>query len=111
LVELNQKSHAIREGSRGVLAASNYFYSSGMFAEPFDCERFTGLMADAKANYGRFTVNDMKAALHKARRRNGHNMQSVIFQPARQKMYVSMSRVPATLGPYIEMNVGELLSR
>lgn len=111
LAELNQTSWALREGSSGVLAASNYFYSTGMFAETFDCERFTGLLIDAREYYGKFDVPQMKKSLHKARRRGGQNMQSIIFEPGLNKMHVSMNRVPATLGPYVGLNVQELFSR
>jgi hypothetical protein len=111
LTELNQTSLALREVSRGVLAASNYFYSTGMFAETFDCERFTGLLTDAREYYGQFDVPQMKKSLHKARRRGGKNMQSIIFEPALNKMHVSINRVPATLGPYAVFDVQELFDR
>ncbi|MBN1926520.1 MAG: hypothetical protein JW798_11860, partial [Prolixibacteraceae bacterium] len=88
-----------------------YFYSSGMFAETYDCDRFTGLLLDARENYGSFDLEQMKKSLHKARRKGGRNMQSVIFEPSLNKMHVSMNKVPATLGPYIGFDVKELFSR
>lgn len=109
IAELSQTRNVIREGSKGVLAASNFFYSSGMFSHTETDRRFSDLMLMAKENYGNFNLNILQKAMHKARKPN-QNLQCVLFEPVRMKMHVSMNKVPASEGPFTELDITELLS-
>jgi len=109
IAELGQQNFAIRKGSKGVLAASNYFYSPGMFEETVTDERFTQLMLEARDNYGTFNFGNLKKAMHAARKPR-ENLQCILFEPAKMQIHVSMNRVPATKGPFIPLDVKKLLS-
>jgi len=108
IAELGQDSFAIREGSRGVLAASNYFYSSGMLSESVVDKRFASLMQSGKEHHGNFTLKHLEEAMYKARQKN-KNLQCVLFDPSEMKIYVSMNKVPASKGPFKEFDIQELL--
>jgi hypothetical protein len=110
VAELGQKNFAIREGSRGVLAASNLFHSSGMFDEPETDKRFSVLMTKARDYFGIFNPGHMKEAMHAARKPN-ETLQTVLFEPAKMLMHVSMNKVPASKGPFITFDVMELLEK
>lgn len=107
ITELAQYNSAVREGTKGVLAASNYFYSSGMFAFPENDGRFADLMLMSKEYYGEFNLEILQKAMYKARQKN-KNLQCILFEPSRMKMHVSMNKVPASKGPFVEFDVGEL---
>ncbi|SHJ85055.1 Acyl-coenzyme A:6-aminopenicillanic acid acyl-transferase [Tangfeifania diversioriginum] len=109
LAELGQQNFAIRKGSKGVLAASNYFYSPGMFEETVTDKRFSQLMLEARDNYGTFNFGNLKKAMHAARKPR-ENLQCILFEPAKMQIHVSMNRVPATKGPFIPLDVKKLLS-
>jgi hypothetical protein len=110
IAELNREKSAVREGSKDVLAASNYFYSSGMFSEPVTDKRFAILMKKASDYYGNFNLEHLKEAMHSARKPN-ENLQCVLFEPAKMLMHVSMNKVPASKGPFITFDVKELLEK
>jgi hypothetical protein len=108
VAELGIGEFAIREGHKGVLAATNYFYSSGMFEKPENDERLSILMQHAKNQYGKFRLKNMKNAMHEARK-PGENLQCVLFEPAKMLIHVSMNKVPASKGPFHAINVNDLL--
>ncbi len=81
VLELGQDNFGIREGNKEVLAATNYFYSSGMFESPENDLRLSLLLNEARRNYGQFNLENLKPAMHKARRRN-QNPQCVLFEPS-----------------------------
>ncbi len=100
VLELGQKKFAIREGKKEVLAATNYFYSSGMFEHPENDQRLSVLLNEARINYGQFNLENLKNAMHLARRRN-QNLQCVLFEPSEKAIHVSMNKVPASKGPFL----------
>jgi hypothetical protein len=109
VAELGQHNYAIREGSKGVLASTNYFVSSGMFEKlETDDPRFARLMLTAQKYYGEFNLENMKEAMHAARQPN-ENLQCVLFEPASMKMHVSMNREPASAGPFTSFDINVLL--
>lgn len=110
LAELGKTNFAVREGSNGVLAASNYFYSSGMFEKPETDNRFSALMLKARDHHGKFNLKHLKDAMHAARKPN-ETLQCVLFEPAKMQMHVSINKVPATKGPFITFDIPELLSK
>ncbi len=110
LAELGKKNFAVREGSNGVLAASNYFYSSGMFEKPETDSRFSALMLKARDNHGAFNIGHLKDAMHAARKQN-ETLQTVLFEPAKMLMHVSMNKVPASKGPFTTFDILELLEK
>lgn len=109
VIELSQSLCVMRKDSKGVLAATNHFVSSGMFKKPFVCPRFQSLMMSAKNNYGKFNLDNMKEAMYLARQ-HGKNLQCVLFEPAKYKMYLSMNKIPASEGPFFEIDVRELFN-
>ncbi|MEE4284610.1 MAG: C45 family peptidase [Mariniphaga sp.] len=109
VAELGIDNFAVREGNKGVLAATNYFYTSGMFAKPDNDKRLSGLMINARKNYGKFKLKHLKTAMHQARKPN-ENLQCVMFEPAQMLIHVSMNKVPASKGPFYTINVNDLLN-
>lgn len=110
VLELGQDKFAIREGTKEVLAATNYFYSSGMFEHPENDLRLTLLLNEARKNYGQFNLGNLKNAMHKARRRN-QNLQCVLFEPSQKTIHVSMNNVPASKGPFFILKADELINK
>jgi hypothetical protein len=108
LVEASQNKSEKREGLKGVLAATNYFLSPGLYDEYVPCERFAKLMMDAKKNYGSFSVKTLEESMYHARRK-GQNLQCVVFEPATKTMHISINKVPASKGPFTEFKVDEIL--
>lgn len=110
LAELGKTNFAVREGYNGVLAASNYFYSSGMFETPETDNRFSALMLKARDHHGAFNLDNLKDAMHAARKPN-ETLQCVLFEPGKMLMHVSINKVPATKGPFISFSIPELLEK
>jgi predicted choloylglycine hydrolase len=108
VAELGLENFAIREGNKGVLAATNYFYSSGMFKKPENDERLSVLMQSAKNHYGNFKLKHLKNAMHEARRPR-ENLQCVLFEPSKMLIHVSMNKVPASKGPFQTIEISQLL--
>lgn len=110
VAELSPVATAVRQGTKGVLAATNYFYASGMFETHINERRFANLMTLSKKYHGEFNLEHLREAMHSARQLN-ENLQCVLFEPAKMKMHVSMNRVPASAGPFTEFDVEELLNK
>jgi len=109
VAELSPLATAVREGDKGVLAATNYFYASGMFENHVNERRFANLMMLSKKYHGELNLEHLQEAMHSARQLN-ENLQCVLFEPAKMKMHVSMNRVPASAGPFTEFDVKKLLN-
>src|SRR5690554_6427860 len=110
LIELGQNNFAFRESNNGILAGSNNFYASGMFKKSRSDKQFTALILNAENHYGDFTLKKMKDAMHAASFKN-KTLQCVIFEPEKMLIHVSMNKVPASKGPFIEFDVNELLKK
>ncbi len=108
MAELGQNSFAFREGYKGTLAGSNNFYASGMFKKVRSDKQFAALMLNSKNHYGSFTLNEMKKAMHDASIPN-KTLQCVLFEPEKMRIHVSMNKVPASKGPFIEFDINTLL--
>ncbi len=110
LIELGQNNFAFRESNNGILAGSNNFYASGMFKKSRSDKQFNALILNAENHYGDFTLKKMKDAMHAASFKN-KTLQCVIFEPEKMLIHVSMNKVPASKGPFIEFDVNELLKK
>jgi isopenicillin-N N-acyltransferase like protein len=110
LIECSYVKNEIREGQKGVLAATNYFLSPGLYNQYEPCERFENLMNHAKLNYGKYTVPKVQEAMQLARRK-GKNLQCVIFEPSTKTMHVSINKEPASKGPFIPLKIEDLLKK
>lgn len=110
VAELGSCNFAVREGNKGVLAATNYFYSPDMFSMPDNDRRLSVLMTSARNYYGKFKLQHLKNAMHQARQPN-KNLQCVLFEPAEMRMHVSMNKVPASKGPFYAIEINELLEK
>jgi predicted choloylglycine hydrolase len=108
LAELSPSGSAVREGQKGVLAATNYFISSGMFTKHVNEQRFANLMMLSQKYHGQFDIGKLQEAMHSARQLN-ENLQCVLFEPAAMRMHVSMNKVPASAGPFTVFDVTQLL--
>lgn len=108
VVEASQEKSEIREGQKGILAATNYFLSPGLYDGYVPCNRFGKLMLDAKSNYGNYTVEKLEKAMFEARRK-GQNLQCVIMEPATRTLYISINKVPASKGPFTPIHLDELI--
>ncbi|MFB6319914.1 C45 family autoproteolytic acyltransferase/hydolase [Saccharicrinis sp. FJH54] len=109
IAELGLNKYAVREGSKGVLASSNYFYTAGMYSEPETDVRFANLMLNARDHYGDFNLTYLQHAMYTARVPN-KNLQCVLFEPSKMLMHVSMNKVPASKGPFFSVDVRKLLA-
>jgi hypothetical protein len=110
VAELGQQNFAIRKGENDVLAATNYFYSSGMFENPENDKRLSLMLLKVREHYGKFKLKHLKVAMHQARQPN-ENLQCVLFEPAKMQMHVSMNKVPASKGPFHTIDIIELLEK
>ncbi|WP_072998468.1 C45 family autoproteolytic acyltransferase/hydolase [Mariniphaga anaerophila] len=110
VAELGQTKFTLREGNKGVLAATNYFYSSGMFEKVENDGRLTALLLTARKYYGNFNMQHLQEAMHAARQPN-KNLQCTLFEPERMLIHVSMNKVPASKGPFQTISVIELLEK
>ncbi|MFC0875056.1 C45 family autoproteolytic acyltransferase/hydrolase [Saccharicrinis sp. FJH2] len=108
IAELGLNRFSVREGSKGVLASSNYFYSSEMYSKPEIDNRFACLMLNARDHYGEFSLNYLQDAMYDARVPN-KNLQCVLFEPSKMLMHVSMNKVPASKGPFFTVDIKKLL--
>ncbi|HKM92027.1 MAG TPA: C45 family peptidase [Prolixibacteraceae bacterium] len=108
LTELSPQKYAVREGNKGVLAATNFFVMSGMFTKHVTDLRFANLMKLSKKYHGQFDIEKLQEAMHVARRLN-QNLQCVLFEPSNMKMHVSMNKVPASAGPFTVFDINQLL--
>ena len=104
LSELSPSGSAVREGQNGVLAATNYFISSGMFTKHVNEQRFANLMQYSQKHHGTFNLDKLQEAMYEARQLN-ENLQCVLFEPAVMKMHISMNKVPASEGPFTEFDL------
>jgi len=111
VTELSHTQSAIRSGEEGILAATNYFTSPDLYEKHEPCNRFTNLMSVTQKNYGKLTVDDVKKAMHIARRKRGRNLQCVIFEPAAHRLHVSINKVPASKGPFTEFDIKSVLEK
>lgn len=106
--ELGLNDFAIREGSKGILASSNFFYTPKMYAKPEIDKRFAALMYNARDHYGKFNTRLLQEAMYDARMPN-KNLQCVIFDPSNMQIYVSMNKVPASKGPFTLIDIKALI--
>ena len=109
IAELGVTHFAIREGRKGVLASSNYFYSPSLYCEPDIDKRFACLMLNARDHYGKFNLEHLQDAMYDARVPN-KNLQCVLFEPSKMLMHVSMNKVPASKGPFHSVDIRKLLA-
>ena len=110
LAELGQNNFACRKGKKGILAASNYFYSPKMYKKFQNDSRYSSLMIKARDNYGMFNLDHLQEAMHDARKPN-QNLQCVLFDPAKKIVYVSMNKVPASRGPFFSFDLIKLIKQ
>ena len=114
-LELGLRRSSQRKGKDGTLAMSNFFRDPALAAggaAPY-CERYESLLASAADREGRFSVEDMETALHRARLRYGPkrkdlNLQCVVFEPEAMRMHLSLNRVPASAGPFSTVDLNAL---
>jgi hypothetical protein len=104
VIELGLNGNRVRADDNEVLAASNYFRSPELYRQPVNCHRYAALLDAAAAHSGKFGVADMEQALFDARMKD-LNLQAVVFKPAARKMFISINRVPAAKGPYVELDL------
>jgi hypothetical protein len=108
VLELGTERTVVRQGVAGMLASSNDYLNHPDRDDEPRCNRLDALRRNARRHYGRFGVEEMKQALHDARL-PGLNIQAAIIIPADRRMLVSVNRKPATAGPYVELDVAELI--
>ena len=107
VLELAGAESRVRRGEGEFLAATNYFRTNAMRRNFVSCERYDTLAAAGES--ANLDVAAIQAALHKARIEK-LNLQSVVFEPERMQMHVSVNRVPASGGPYTVFDLEELFS-
>ncbi|MBM4030938.1 MAG: hypothetical protein FJ291_04035 [Planctomycetes bacterium] len=109
VVELAGNGGETRTSEKGILAVSNHFLSQALASYPSRCARYDSLMRSAEGNFGGHDVEKMKEALFAAKI-EGWNLHSVIFEPAKKCLHVSMNRQPASAGPYATFGVDALIA-
>jgi hypothetical protein len=110
--EHSQFDNDFREGTKGILASTNFFHSSKLInSSPLKPDkRYSIILNEVKNNYGNLSLEKIKLIMHKARKRKT-NIQCVIFEPVKLKMHVSMNQRPASKGPFTIIDVKSLLSQ
>ena len=108
VLELGLADTAVRRADpNGLLVATNHFRTPELTSHPERCDRYDRLTDN---NHGPVVMDvaDMKAALHRNRIRM-MNLQAVVFEPASRRMHVSINCLPASAGPYIAMDLRDVL--
>jgi hypothetical protein len=88
---------------------TNHFKDSALAAFESDCPRYNSLSSNTSANNGKITVPLVQRFLDDASIRR-INIQAIVVEPARNKLYLSMNNVPASDGPYIEIDAARLFA-
>ena len=108
LIELSHRQSKVREGEEDLLVATNFFLSPELYNQYEPCKRQTTILEYSKKNYGTLTLTGMQKAMYLGRKK-GSNLQCVIFEPETYKISVSMNRVPASKGPFTELDIKKMV--
>ena len=108
VAELSLVGTAVRQMDSDLLVATNHFRTEALQAYPERCQRYDRLTANGHDAIT-MTVADMKRALHRNRVRL-MNLQAVVFEPAAMRMHVAVNRLPASAGPYVTLDLADLLA-
>jgi hypothetical protein len=107
-MELDGNHTIIRGGEHGVLVSTNHFLHLPIACVSDSCDRYAILQAAAREAGRPMTVEQMKKALWAAK--GQENVQAVIFEPSRLRMHVSINHDPAAGGPYVVLDLHDLLT-
>ncbi|NQT88373.1 hypothetical protein HQ560_16520 [bacterium] len=108
VAELGVDAAELRTSAEGVLAATNHFRFPSLAAHETLCGRYRSVIESAADRYGEYGVEHMKQALFEARV-EGWNIQSVIVEPGKGLLHVSVNRSPASAGPYTTFSIEKLI--
>ncbi len=110
VIELGLNDYYIRTAdSIPAVCVSNHFRSPSLRDFEIDCPRYNVMMDDIVQNSGKITVPVVQNILYDASLRR-INIQAIVVEPARKKLYLSMNRVPASKGPYTEIDAAKLFT-
>jgi hypothetical protein len=109
VAELGADRAQVRAGADGMLASANYFLEHPDRLDRGHSDRYDDLVRVARQHPGAMTVETMKTALYAARRW-WLNYRAAIFEPGPMRMHVSLNCNEASAGPYVTLDVRQLLA-
>ena len=113
IMEIRPSRVTVRAAEKGCLLSTNHFLEAGRGSILHDPVRLPSLFRYhrlrwfAERRRGVLTPDEVKKSLGLVASR-WLNLQSMVFEPAKRRMEVSMGRRPATGGPWVEFT-GEML--
>lgn len=107
VVEIVPGQVAVRHEIDGVAACTNHFRTALAGVAPF-CERYEKLM-QAK-EHDRIGIAEVISLLH-AVNQGELTIQSMIFEPERLRLHLSLGPLPATKGPFVALELGHWLGK
>lgn len=110
VIEFTADQVAVRRPQRGVLVAANSFRSPDLMPRPTPfSERYGLLERLAARSHGRIAVADLERML-RAVQMPEQTLQSIIFEPARRRLYLAAGQVPAAGGTFRVIDCAALLA-
>lgn len=97
-----------REGTKGILASTNFFHNEDLSVKYEPDKRYSILQNEINAHYGKFTVDRMKSVMYTIRGRKRRNLQCVVLEPSQMRLHISINKIPASKGPFKEVDALEL---
>jgi hypothetical protein len=97
-----------REGKNGILGSTNFFHNEDISVEYKPDKRYSTLQNEINAHYGNFSVERMKTVMYKIRGRKRRNLQCAVMEPSRMRLHVSINKIPASKGPFKEIDARAL---
>jgi hypothetical protein len=110
VLELGTGRSVRRDPVGGRLIATNHFRSRALRRRAVQCKRYDSLGALARRAGPTMTVKQMTDALH-TNRIPEMNLQAAVFEPAAMRVHLSINKVPASAGPFVELDLAELFAR
>lgn len=107
VAEVSPDAVAIRRPDGGLLAAANSFLTPEQHGRG-ECRRYRALIEGASRKRGSLDVAGMQELLSRVGL-GPINLQSMVFDPRRQSLWLSTEQTPASSGVYRQVDIGSLL--
>ena len=105
VLELTPKSVVLRQGTNGWCACTNHFRSPELSLTK-SCWRYDKLASDFAAP--RLGLKDIAAAMHTVNQ-GERTLQTMIFEPARQRLHLSLGAGPTSARPLMPLDLAARL--
>jgi len=104
--EITPRNVAFREGEGGLAACTNHFRLAPMAGAAVACRRYEIL--EKSRSREKLSVGDVARLLHEASQ-GKRTMQTMVFEPEKLILHLSIGRGPASARPLGRLDLGPLL--